>query len=117
MTAETIAGISDEHLAALVRGQWFDDDHAKSGPGWDRFVTVKNDDGQHRVRQWVYPCSTGPGWAAGFRRLTESHVGQTWFDCFEDALKWCDDRADNIMSAVKPSTRQTDRFSGWSTNR
>lgn len=109
--AETIAGISDEQVAALVSGRWEDDDDDNIKPHWRRQVLVRDVDGVCRAKmtQWVFPNIEG--WGAYFDDITFG--GQrTHDDSLLVALKWCDDQAKGyeIERPKGTATNQADRF-------
>lgn len=106
-TAEmVVTGITDEQLEALVGGGWEDD--RTSTPGWERWVLVGGEDGEQRqVRQGVFPSFVRSEWNAVFNPRES-----TWVDSLDEALKWCDDRAEayEIAPLKGTATKQEDRF-------
>lgn len=103
MTETAITGISDEQLKALIGGRW-EDDHSNL-PGWQRWITVEDNDGRRWVRQSVFPSSRRLGkWSA------DSDDEHAWFSSLEEALRWCDDRTDDTEPPEWPTTKQEDRF-------
>lgn len=105
----TIAGVSDEQLAALIAGRWVDD--GDSAPGWQRWVAVKTETGWRQVRQSVFPSADGTVW----RTLTEGEDEAGWVEqtnSLEEALTLCDNWAEGkeIYQTTGTATRQTNRF-------
>ena len=96
-----VEGITDEELALLVEGGWFDD--YTGTPGWGR--TVKDEDGKE-MWQSVLPSPSRPGWWAG---------GEELVDSLDEALSWCDDRAAGykILPAEGTATKQEERFAAF----
>ena len=105
----TIVGISDEHLVALLRGRWVDDDSPT--PGWQR-MTLGEGDRRRRVLQWVYPDDNRTVWKARDAAIGPALGITDRFSNLDKALKYCDDRASNreISSPSGITTNQADRF-------
>ncbi len=104
----TIAGITDEQLAALIAGRWEDD--YSGTPGWERWVTDDDNGGRRLVHQWMFPSYYRPGeWNMS------SGGEETWIDTLDEALKWCDNQAGNreIKPPSSTATKQEERFARW----
>ena len=101
MTDAAITGITDEQLAALSGGEWIDDD-GRNSPGWERWVLVE--DGGEPVRQLLWPDCDGPEW----RVTSDYETAQV--GSFDEALRWCDDRACGFAPPVRRATKQKYRF-------
>lgn len=116
-TAETITGVTDEQVAEMVRGNWFDtpdDDY----PTWQRTInSYTEEDGEQvhqEMNQDVYPFVDFFHWCA--ETDDEFFMAET----LEQALKWCDDKQDQFLppdavldseeSHVSDATNQADRF-------
>ena len=102
---ETITGITEEELAALTAGEWFDDDSVT--PGWKRWV--KDSEGEE-FRQSVFPSLIRPGWRAHYGMWRSASA-----DRLGEALTWCDSQVGDseIVSAEGRATRQERRFAEW----
>ena len=103
MTAKGVAGITEEQLGALTAGCWVDD--ISVSPGWERWVIV--DGVEDDVRQWIYLSVYRPGqWTAN------SDENSAWVGTLEEALKWCDEWADDVLptEGTGTATKQTNRF-------
>lgn len=101
-------GITAEHLETLVREGWFDDP-ISSLPGWQRWVTAEDDQGERRGLQRVWPSSVG--WYANFGSGRWTEIS-SWSDNLDDILRWSNmlPEGNKIVSSGGVATRQADRF-------
>ena len=90
-----IAGVTEEQLEALIGGGWVD--KAGGTPGWERIATVYGR--RRRVNQCVFPSHSRPEWVA------DSDGVREWLDSLEEALRWCDNRVDNVAASRGDSHR------------
>ena len=107
--AAEITGITDEQLTALQNGGWNDD--STNTPGWRRALKVE---GGGWVFQWIGPVYffSSSEWKA------DSQGKNTWWNTFEEALAWCDERTRGGVPEAAPedTTTKQETLFAWKTS-